>query len=149
MLTKILISSKYKSLYINSDTWGNDVLPEVIISSRIIDSNIRETNYLDIQTDNIIEHSFFMKNGCNWFEPSDVCDQLKFYQIEINFLSLSVKNKPDKLKNLINTIFCGSLPDKFHTDFNDICNAATKICMENFQNNTTWLQTNIHSNTSL
>ena len=27
MLSKILISSKYKSL-LNSDTWGNDVLPE-------------------------------------------------------------------------------------------------------------------------
>ena len=44
---------------------------------------------------------------------------------------------------------CGSLPDKFHTDFNDICNAASKSYIENFQNNTTWLQTNIHSNTSL
>jgi hypothetical protein len=28
MLTKILISSKYKS-FLNSDTWGNDVLPEL------------------------------------------------------------------------------------------------------------------------
>ena len=44
---------------------------------------------------------------------------------------------------------CGSLPDKFHTSFNDICNAATKIYKENLQNNTTWLQANIHSNTSL
>ena len=56
-LTKILISIKYKSL-LNSDTWGNDVLP-LNISSEIVDSNIRETNYLDIQNDNILEHSCF------------------------------------------------------------------------------------------
>ncbi len=62
---------------------------------------------------------------------------------------MSVKTKSNKLKNLINAIFCGSLPDKFHTGFNDICNATTKIYKENFQNKTTWLQTNIHSNTSL
>jgi hypothetical protein len=53
MLTKILISSKYKSL-LNSDIWGNDVLPELNISSQILNSNIRETYYLDIQKDNII-----------------------------------------------------------------------------------------------
>ena len=46
-------------------------------------------------------------------------------------------------------MFCGSLPENFHTDFNDICNVATKIYKKNFQNNTTWLQTNIHSNTIL
>ena len=44
---------------------------------------------------------------------------------------------------------CGSLPDKFHIDFNDICNASSKKYKENFQNNTTWLQKNIHSNISL
>ncbi len=53
MLAKILISSKYKSL-LNSDTWGNDVLPELNISSQIVDSNIGETNYLNIQQDNIL-----------------------------------------------------------------------------------------------
>ncbi len=37
--SKISISSKYKSL-LNSDTWGNDVLPELNYSSKIIDSNI-------------------------------------------------------------------------------------------------------------
>jgi len=150
MLTKILISSKYKSL-LNFDTWGNDVLPELNISSQIVDSNFRETHYMHIQKDNILERSFLMKNGCNCFAPSGICNQLKFYPNQIKLLSLSVKNKLDKLKNLINTkIFNGSLPDKFHTDFNDIiCNTATNIYKDNFQNNTTWLQTNIHSNTSL
>ena len=51
-LTKILISSKYKSL-LNSDTWGNYVLPELSNSLHIVVSNIREINYLDIQK----EHS--------------------------------------------------------------------------------------------
>ena len=46
-------------------------------------------------------------------------------------------------------IFCGSLPDEFRTDFNDIHDAASKTYMENFQNNTTWLQTNIDSKSSL
>jgi hypothetical protein len=69
-----------------------------------------------------------MKNWCNWFGPSGICYQLKFYPNQIKFLSLSVKNKSDKLKNLINTKKnCGSLPDKFHTDFNEICNAASKV----------------------
>ena len=100
---------------------------------------------MDIQNDDILEQSFFMTNGCNWFGPSGICDQLKFYPYQIKLLSLSVKNKSDKLKHLINTnFFCGSLPDKFHTDFNDICIAASKTYMENFRNNTTWLQTNIH-----
>ena len=91
-----------------------------------------------------------MKNGCNWLGPSGICDQLKFYPNQIKFLSLPVENNSDKLKNLINTRKnCGSLPDKFHTDFNDICNAATKLYKENFQNSTTCLQTNIYSNTSL
>jgi len=49
MLTKILVSIKYKKL-LNSDTWGNDILLELDISSQIVDSNIRvETNYMDIQ----------------------------------------------------------------------------------------------------
>jgi hypothetical protein len=149
ILTKILISSKYKSL-LNSDTWGNDISPDLNNSSQIVDSNIPDTYYLDIQNDNILEHLFFMKNGCNWFGSSGICDQLKFYQNQIKFLSLSVKSKYDKLEILINTkMFCGSLPDKFYTDFNDICNATTQIYKENFQNNTTWLQTNMHSNTSL
>ncbi len=61
-----------------------------------------------------------------------------------------VKNKSDKFKNLFNTkTICGSLPDNIHTKYNDMCNAATKIYKENIQNNTTWLQTNINSNTSL
>ena len=59
MLTKILISSKYKSL-LNSDTWGNDVLPELNNTSQIIDSSILDIYYIDIQNDNILEHSFFM-----------------------------------------------------------------------------------------
>ena len=139
-----MISSKYKSL-LNSDTWGNDVLPELNSTSQIIDSNILYIYYMDIQSDNILEHSIFMKNVCNWFGPFGICDQLKFYPNQIKFLSLSIKNKSYKLKHLINTkFFCGSLPDEFHTDFNEICNAASKTYMENFQNNTTWLQTNIH-----
>ena len=44
MLTKMLISSKYKSV-LNSDTWRNDVSPELNISSQIENSNIQETNY--------------------------------------------------------------------------------------------------------
>jgi hypothetical protein len=56
-----LISSNYKSL-LNSDTWGNDVLPELNNSSEIIDSNIIDTDYQDIQKDNILKHSYFMKN---------------------------------------------------------------------------------------
>jgi hypothetical protein len=64
MLSKILISSKYKSL-LNSGSWGNDVLPALNISSQIVDNNIRETYYLNIQKDNILEHSFFMKNEWN------------------------------------------------------------------------------------
>jgi len=91
-----------------------------------------------------------MRNGCNWLEPYGICDQFKFCPDQIEILSLSAKNKSYKLKNLINTKKnCGSLPHKFHTYLNDICNAATKIYNENFQNNTTWLQTNIHSNASL
>ena len=35
VLTKILIICKYKSL-LNSDSWGNDVLPELNISSQIL-----------------------------------------------------------------------------------------------------------------
>jgi len=77
---------------------GNGVLPELHNSSQIVDSNI-----LDIRNDNILEHSFFMKNGCNWFGPSGICDQLKFNPNQIKFLSLSVKFKSDKLKILINT----------------------------------------------
>ena len=60
-LTKILISSKHKSL-LNSDTWGNDVLPELNNTFQIIDSNSHDIYGMDIQTDNILEHSFFMKN---------------------------------------------------------------------------------------
>ena len=74
LLTKILISSKHKSL-LNSDTWANDVLPELNTTSQILDSNIRETDYLDIQKYNILEHSYFMRNAYNWFEPSGICDQ--------------------------------------------------------------------------
>ncbi len=94
--SKILISSKYKS-FLNFDTWGNDVLlPELNNSSGIIDINIIDRDYLDIQKDNILEHSFFLKNGCNWFGPSIICDQLKFYPNQTYFLSLLVKNKSDK-----------------------------------------------------
>ncbi len=62
-----------------------------------------------------------------------------------------VKNKSDKLKHLVNTnIFCGSLPDEFHTDFYDIYNVASKTYMEFFRSNITWLQTmNIDSKSSL
>ena len=111
--SKILISSKCKSLF-NSETWGNDVLPELNNSSQIIDSNIPDRDYMDIQKDNILEHSFFMKNGCNWFGPFDICDQLKFYPNQIKFLSLSVKNKYGKFKNLINTNF---FVDHYPTNF--------------------------------
>ena len=92
MLTRMLISSKYTSL-INFDTWGNDVLPELNISSQLLDGNIRETYYLDIQKENILEHSYFFTNGCNWFEPFGTCDQLKFYPNQIKFLSLSIKKQ--------------------------------------------------------
>ncbi len=83
MLTNILIISKYIIL-LNSDTWGNEVLPELRNSSHIVVSNIRERGYMDIQADNILEHSYFMKNGCNWFESSGICDQLKSIQIKSN-----------------------------------------------------------------
>ncbi len=134
-----MISSKYKSL-LNSDTWGTDVLPELHNTSEIIDSSSRDIYDINIQNDNILEHSFFMTNGCNWFGPSGICYQLKFSTNQIKFLSLSVKNKSDKLKHLVNTnIFCGSLPDEFHTDFDDIYNATSITHVENFRNNTTWL----------
>ncbi len=49
------------------------------------------------------------------------------------FLSVSVKNKSDKLKHLVNTeIFCGSLRDEFRTDFNYIYDAASKTYMNFF-----------------
>jgi hypothetical protein len=60
MFEKMLIS-KYKSL-VNVGTWGNDVLPELIISSQIPDGNIREADYMNIQKDNILEQSYFMTN---------------------------------------------------------------------------------------
>ncbi len=56
----LISSSKYKSL-LNSDTWENDVLPELNNPSQIIDRNIPDKDYTDIQKDNILEHSFFMK----------------------------------------------------------------------------------------
>ena len=87
MFKKMFISSIYKIL-LNSDTWGNHVLHEFNISSQILDDNIRETDYLDIQKNNILEHSYFMSNGCNWFEPSGICDQLKLYPNQIKLLSL-------------------------------------------------------------
>jgi hypothetical protein len=55
-----------------------------------------------------------MTNGCNWFEPSGIRNQLNFYPNQIELLSLSVKSKSDSLKHIINTNFCGLLPDKFH-----------------------------------
>jgi len=64
MFKKMLISSKYKSL-LNFDTLGSNVLPELIISSQIPNSNIRETYDMDIQKDTLLEPSFFMTNGCN------------------------------------------------------------------------------------
>ena len=48
MFKKMSIRGKYKSL-LNSDTWGNDVLPELKSSSQILDGNIRKIDYLDIQ----------------------------------------------------------------------------------------------------
>ena len=55
-----------------------------------------------------------MKNGCNWLGPSTICDQLKFYPNQIKFLSLSVKTKSGKLKNLINT---KNFVDHYPTNF--------------------------------
>ena len=49
-----MLISKYESLF-NSDTWGNDVLPKLNISSQIPDGSIRETYYPNIQKDNILE----------------------------------------------------------------------------------------------
>ena len=69
---------------------------------------------MDIQNDNILEHSIFMTSGCNWFGPSGICDQLKFYPNQIKFLSVSVKNKSDKLKHLVNTKF---FVDHYPTNF--------------------------------
>ncbi len=74
MLAQVLICSKYKS-FLNSDTWGNNVSPELNISSQILYGNIPKTNYLDIQKYNLLQHSYFMKNGCDCFEPSCICDQ--------------------------------------------------------------------------
>jgi hypothetical protein len=73
-----MLISKYKSK-LNSDTWGNDVLPELNILTQILDGNIRETDYLDIKKENILEHPYFMTNGCNWFESYGICNQLNFY----------------------------------------------------------------------
>ena len=92
-----------------------------------------------------------MRNGCNWLEPSGICDQLKFYPDQIKFISLLVKKKSDKFKNLINTFFF--VNNHFPTNFIQILLTdemqLQKIYKENYQNNTTWLQVNIHSNTSL
>ncbi len=44
---KKTLISKYKSL-LNFDTWGNDVLPKLNISSQIPDDNIRGKDYLNI-----------------------------------------------------------------------------------------------------
>jgi hypothetical protein len=149
MLTKILISSKYKSL-LNSDTWGNDVLPELNNSSQIVDSNILDTDYLDIRNDNILGHSLIMKNGCNWFGPYGIFDQLKLYPNQIKFLSLSVKNKSDKLKIIINTIF---FVDHYPTNFTQILMTYVmqlhKYIRQIFRTTQSWLHMNIHSNTSL
>jgi uncharacterized cysteine cluster protein YcgN (CxxCxxCC family) len=150
MLAKMFISSKYSSL-LDSDTWRNDVLPELNMSSQILDSNIRETDYLDIQKDNILEHSYFVRNGCNWFEPCGICDQLKLYPNQINFLSLSIKIKSDKLKNLSNT---KKIVDNFPTNCIQILMTYVmqlqKYIRKVFRTTPhVWLQTNIHSNTSL
>ncbi len=107
----------------NSDTWGNDVLPELNNTSQIIDSSSRDIYYLDIQNENILEHSFFMTNGCHWFGPSGICDQLKFYPNQIKFLSLSVKNKFDKLKHLVNT---KNFVDHYSTKFIQILMTYTR-----------------------
>ena len=72
---------------------GNDVLPELNNSSQIIDCNIPDKDYLDIHKDNILEHSFFIKNGCNWLGSSGNCDQLKLYPNQIKFISSSIKIK--------------------------------------------------------
>ncbi len=82
--------------------------------SEIIDSSSRDIYNINIQNDNILEHSFFMTNGCNWFGPSGICDQLQFYSNQIMFLSVSVKNKFDKLKHLVNTNF---FVDHYLTNF--------------------------------
>ena len=65
----------------------------------------------------------------------------------MEFLSFSVTNKSDKFKRLVNAKNnCGSLTDKCHTNFNDICSTATKKSKANFQNNTTWSHKNNNSN---
>ncbi len=69
---------------------------------------------MDIQNDNILEHLFFLKIECNWFELSGICDQLKFYPNQIKFLSLLVKNKSGRFKNLINT---KTFVDHYPTNF--------------------------------
>ncbi len=86
-----MIRSKYKSL-LNSDIWEDDVLPELNNSSKIISSNITDRDYLNIKKDNILEHLFLMKNGCNWFGSCDICDQLKLYPNQ-NQISIIVSKK--------------------------------------------------------
>jgi hypothetical protein len=54
------------------------------------------------------------------------------------------------IKNLINTKkFVDHYPTNFIQILMTYVMQLQKIYKENFQNNTTWLQTNIHSNTSL
>jgi len=69
-----MLMGKYL-IYLNSDTWVFDVLHDQNLSSQIPDNNIRKQNYFNIQKDNILEHSFFMTNGCKWLEPYGICDQ--------------------------------------------------------------------------
>ena len=49
MFTKILISSKYKSL-LNFDTWGNEVLPELNISCYYHRNAVRNSRSYGVKT---------------------------------------------------------------------------------------------------
>ena len=71
-ITKIWISRKYKSLF-NPNTWRNDVLPKLNNSSQIVDSHIRETYYMDIQNDNILDKGTYRYFG--------YIDTLKYHDI--------------------------------------------------------------------
>ena len=120
------------------------------ISSELPDINIRIKSYFNIQKYHILEHSILMTNVFNRLETSGICEQSKFNPNQIQKLSLSIKQNSNKFLVLIgNTIFCGSLPDKFQKKNRDICNVTIEIYVANFQNNYTWLQTTIHANISL
>ena len=90
-----MLMCKYQNL--NSDAWSFDVIHDQNLSSQMPEINFRRQNYFNIQKDNILEHSLSMTNECNWLEPSDICDKIKFNPNQIKKLSLSIKQNSYKL----------------------------------------------------